>query len=200
MECFQESELKLVDSDIEAMLKLNTPPTEAIEKYIERMQTLIEETGSSSFQFGQLNTKFWTCRLKSLKNELQSFQKYNNLKKELSAMHFYIVTLFSTNPTSEEIKEIIDKLISKIKKIEPGSLKSKWTQIAESLLKDYIDLKSPQSSGVGSSNDDEDGDNDGKHFRSSSTKPAEPTFSTSKPVSFYFKNAFVYNNFYFFSD
>lgn len=198
MECFQESELKLVDADIESMLKLNEPPTETIEKYVEKMQKLIEETGSSSFQFGQLNTKFWTCRLKSLKNELQSFQKYNNLKKELSAMHFYISTLFTTNPSSEEIKETIDKFISKVKKIEPGSLKSKWTQIAESLLKDYIELKSPQSSGVGSSND-EDGD-DGKHSRSSSTKPAEPTFSTSNPVSFYFKNTFVYNNFYFFSD
>lgn len=199
MDDLQVKNLKLVDAHISAMLTLQEPPTEEIEKYIGKMQQLFEEASSGPL-FGDLKIQFWNCRLDLLKNELKSLTEFNKLEKGLFALQYYIQTLFSIDPTNGEIKQNIDKLIEKVKQIDAGSFKTKWTQVTESLLEAYIELQSPQSSDFASCDSSEDKDNCCNRSRSNSTSldgPALPSPNVSKPVSFYFKIAYVFICFYF---
>lgn len=156
--------LKLIEADISAMLKLYDPPIKTIEMYLAKMQQLIEEASSNYMKLK------WNARLNSLEKVLKSVNEDNKLGKELSALQNYIQILFNNDLSREEIKESIDKLSSKVKKIVASGVKNKWTLVADSLLKDYNKLEPFQFNVVA--------DNDGFRDQSLSNELSVPTFPT----------------------
>lgn len=173
---------KQIDADSINMTKMDKPRIQEIKKYLKEIDLLFEEASRSTLFAEKRNDL--TCRLSSLKKELEIVIKYNMLGKELFAHKLYIETLFNYNPTSKEIKPNIDRLIAKVDKIDDSNFKSKWALVSDSLLNDYIKLESESTLGCCDCNDKSDSGND---FQSNSDEPSVPTFSTPNvSVSFYF--------------
>lgn len=180
MSDLQVKSLKKVDADIRAMLKLNDPPVESIEKFLKRMEGLIKQMDGKS-SFSELKGE-WLCRFNELQESIQFVANFNVLKEELPDLQLYTQALLDADLTSETVKQTLDKFFQKVNKIV--AIKS---ALAEgSIPKDGNELKSPQSSGFGS---EKSVNHSSPSNRTELSKPADVTPNVT--VSFYFKKFLI---------
>lgn len=158
--------LKKIDADVSTMFKLNTVPTDSIDKFLKKMEQLIEEADSS---FDELKGP-WVSRLNKLKDEVRFVDSVNPIKEELHELQFYTQKLLDSNPTSESLNQTLDKFFGQINKIV--TIKNKLTLGGKSLQKDEIEPNSLESSGLCSSN---------------LSKQTVVTPKVTKTVSFFFR-------------
>lgn len=146
MDDLRVKNLKKIDADVSTMLKLNTVPTDSIEKFLKKMEQLIDEADSS---FDELKGP-WVSRLNSLKDAVRFVASVNPIKEELHDLQFYTQKLLDSNPTSESLNQTLELFFGQIDKIV--TIKNKLTLGGKSLQKDEIEPNSPQSSGLCGSN------------------------------------------------